>query len=109
MAKFKGVVGYVGSLVESAPGVWVDAVVERTYRGDVITNIRKLEADENVNSDISVNVSISIVADEYANGHIFAIRYVAWRGSLWVVSSVDVQRPRLILRLGGIYHGPLPA
>lgn len=107
MAKFRGVVGY-GETVEVAPGVWDDVVTEKTYRGDVIRNSRSLDDGTKVNDDLSVGNSISIVADAYANQHFFAIRYVEWAGSLWKVSNVDVERPRLILRLGGVHNGPRP-
>lgn len=106
MAKFHGKIGY-GETVETAPGVWQDVVVERNYFGDVIRNTRSLqESDNKVNYDLSVGNSISIVADAYANLHFFAIRYVEWAGTLWTVSDVEVQSPRLILRLGGVYNGP---
>ena len=51
---------------------------------------------------------ISIVADPYANENFFAIRYVQWMGTLWKVTEVEVQSPRLLLRLGGKYNGPIP-
>jgi hypothetical protein len=105
MAKFHGKVGY-GAPVAESPGVYVDGIVERSYYGDVIRNSRALSEGENLNQDISVGNSISIVADAYANEHFFAIRYVEWAGSLWTISNVEVQRPRLLLRLGEVYHGP---
>lgn len=108
MAKFYGRVGY-GSTVEAEPGVWVDDIIERLYYGDVIRNARNLNPGENLNADLSVQNSISIVADAYANDHFFAIRYVEWAGTLWTVSSVEVQSPRLLLRLGEVYNGPTPA
>jgi hypothetical protein len=89
--------------------VYADDITERKYYGDVVRNTRKLIDGTDVNSDLSVNNSISIVADAYANEHFFAIRYIRWMGSLWVVSDVDVQAPRLILRLGGVYNGPTAA
>lgn len=107
MAKFYGEVGY-GLTVETAPGVWRDQITEQKYFGDVIRNSRKLDTGDKVNGDITVGNSISIVADAYANTHFFAIRYVRWAGTLWVVSDVEVQSPRLILRLGGVYNGPTP-
>jgi hypothetical protein len=107
MARFFGRVGY-GESVETAPGVWVDQIVEYSYYGDVIRNTRELREAEHVNKDLSVQNSISIVADEYANEHFFAIRYVEWAGTLWTVSSVEVQSPRLLLRLGEVYNGPTP-
>lgn len=108
MARFHGRVGY-GITVENAPGVWVDEIVERSYTGDVIRNARNLREGENLNQDLSVQNSISIVADAYANDHFFAIRYVEWAGTLWTISSVEVQSPRLLLRLGEVYNGPTPA
>jgi hypothetical protein len=108
MARFYGRVGY-GESVETAPGVWSDAIVERLYFGDVVRNARNLREGENLNADLSVQNSISIVADAYANDHFFAIRYLEWAGTLWTVSSVEVQSPRLLLRLGEVYNGPTPA
>ena len=107
MARFSGRIGY-GESVETAPGVWVDNIIERSYFGDVVRNARNLREGEHLNADLSVQNSISIVADAYANDHFFAIRYVEWAGALWTVSSVEVQSPRLLLRLGEVYNGPTP-
>lgn len=105
MTRFFGKIGY-GENTQTAPGVWADVIVEYSYYGDVIRNSRTLNSNEVVNDDLTVNNSISIVADEYANEHFFAIRYVEWAGTLWTVTDVEVQRPRLLLRLGGVYNGP---
>lgn len=107
MARFYGRIGY-GTTVEGEPGVWADEIVERSYYGDVVRNTRELNDGENLNADLSVQNSISIVADAYANDHFFAIRYVEWAGVLWTVSSVEVQSPRLLLKLGEVYNGPTP-
>lgn len=108
MARFFGAVGYAEGNVEFRPGAFKDVIVEYEYYGDVIRNSRRLDANEKVNFDISVGNSISILADEYASTNFQAIRYVRWAGSLWVVTNVTVQRPRLILELGGVYNGPTP-
>ena len=100
-------IGY-GETIEKTPGVWVDEIIERNYTGDVIRNTRNLREGENLNADLSVQNSISIVADAYANNHFFAIRYIEWAGALWTISSVEVQSPRLIFRLGEVYNGPTP-
>jgi len=107
MAKFYGEIGY-GETVEnpSGSGVWIDNITEVKYYGDVVRNTRQLREGESLNDDLSVNNSISIVADAYANEHFFAIRYIRWAGTLWTVSDVEVQSPRLLLRLGGVYNGP---
>lgn len=105
MARFHGEVGYAFS-VETAAGVYEDEIVERTYFGDVIRNTRNLKDGEKVNDDLSISNQISVVADPYANEHFFAIRYLRWMGALWSVTEVEVQSPRLIFRLGGVYNGP---
>lgn len=103
--KFFGKVGYVTAATETAPGVFKEVVVEYEYYGDITRNARDLEQGAKVNSDLSVSNSISILADEYANEHFHAIRYVKWAGAPWTVVNVEVQSPRLLLRLGGIYNG----
>lgn len=107
MTKFYGEIGY-GESVETplGSGVYVDNIIEFTYYGDVVRNTRKLESGEKLNNDLSVSNSISIIADEYAIGHIFAIRYIRWAGALWTVTDVQVQSPRLLLTLGSVYNGP---
>lgn len=105
MAKFYGKVGY-GETVQTKPGVWEDQIVEYPYFGDVVRNTRQLKEGESLNNDITVSNSISIVADAYANEHFFAIRFVEWAGALWKVTDVEVQSPRLLLKLGGVYNGP---
>lgn len=105
MAKYYGPVGYAEN-VEIRPGVWQDRLIERIYYGDVIRNSRQLKEGKELNNDLTVGNSISIVADAYAYDHFFAIRYIKWAGSLWVVADVTVERPRLVLRLGGVYNGP---
>lgn len=106
MAKFNDVIGYADHPTESSPGVWVDTIVEYTYFGDVVRNTRRLQEGEQLNNDLTVGNSISIVADAYANEHFHRIRYIRWAGTLWTVSDVEVQSPRLLLRLGVVYNGP---
>jgi hypothetical protein len=110
MARFYGRIGYGQSVEdEDSSGVWTDEITERFYYGDVIRNARNLHEGEHLTPDLSVQNSISIVADAYANDHFFAIRYIEWAGTLWTVSSVEVQSPRLLLRLGEVYNGPKAA
>lgn len=103
--KFFGNIGF-GSQTEIRPGVWDDIITEKQYFGDVTRAARRLSEGVEINNDISLTNSISIVADAFANEHIFAMRYVQWQGQYWNVTEVEVQRPRLLLRLGGVYNGP---
>jgi hypothetical protein len=109
MARFFGAVGYGDSVEDpSDSGVWVDVVTEASYYGDVVRNTRNMNEGDNLNDDITVTNSISIIADEYAIAHFFKIKYVRWAGVLWTVTSVEVRSPRLILSLGSVYNGPTP-
>jgi hypothetical protein len=104
MARYAGMVGYAIS-VEERPGVFVDQFEERKLTGKVVRSSRRLDEVDTVNKDISVGNTISVLADAFAQEHFFAIRYVEWAGSYWTVTEVTDQRPRLLLRLGGIYNG----
>lgn len=106
--KYFGIVGY-GKSGESVEGVWTDAIVERSYYGDVIKDTRRVVVGQDVNPDISTGNSIEIVADPYAFDHFHAIKYAELAGALWTVTDVEMKRPRLILRLGGVYNGSRPA
>ena len=89
---------------ESAPGVWTEQITERTYYGDLIRNTRRLQSSGNIIDNIQITNQISIVADPFAYENFHAIRYATYMGTKWKVTSVDVQRPRLTLDLGEVYH-----
>jgi hypothetical protein len=109
MAKFHGKIGYAQT-VETAPGVHEEQIIERTYYGDISRTSRSLSEGQQVNPNISSGNSISIVADPFARENFADIRYVEWAGVRWTVSEVEVPAsPRLILRLGEVYNGFLPA
>lgn len=105
MAKFCGKVGFVISTDEEDDGVWIQKVEERHYRGDVTRNYYRWEVAEKLNDDFTLSNTISIVADEFSYNHLAFIRYVKWMGSYWKVNGIEVQRPRIILTLGGVYNG----
>jgi hypothetical protein len=104
MARFFGEVGFA-TTVESTPGVWTDAMQPRDYYGDVVKNTRQLQSGDQVNSDVNVANSLSIIADDYAMEHFLDIKYVYWLGGYWIVTNVAVQPPRLVLDIGGVYNG----
>jgi len=111
MAKFYGVVGFDVSGIEGFEvttqykrGVTAEVYHEQYYSGDVIRNTRSLQADNKVNEDISISNQISIIADPFVTENFHAIRYVKYMGTAWRVTSVEVQYPRLILSLGGVFN-----
>lgn len=103
MARYFGKVGFTNTS-ETVSGVWTEEVVEKEYYGDVTHITRRIAFSSEVNPDISTSTTISIVADAYATQHFFNIIYAEWQGAKWTVTNVEVQRPRLLLSLGGVYN-----
>lgn len=108
--RFYGKVGY--GVTEEQPegsGIYLDTVKEVFYKGDVIRNsIRWNQSMNSTNDNIVLSNTISIIADAYAFNNYQNIRYVEVDGAKWRVSSVEIQRPRILLYLGGVYNGPTP-
>lgn len=104
MAKFFGAIGYAET-VETSPGIWNEAITERDYYGDVLDNGWKLQSSDKVNDNINIANKISILSDPFANQNIYKMRYVVYMGVKWKIEKVDVQSPRLILTIGGLYNG----
>lgn len=104
MAKFYGAIGYTVT-EETKPGIWKEQITERMYFGDLIRNTRKLQSTDQLNDDINVANEVSIVADPFANENFHLMKYVEFMGAKWKITSVEVQYPRLILTVGGVYNG----
>ena len=105
--KFSGKIGYcLTEEVETQPGVWKNASVEKSAVGEYIKNYGRFQANDKVNDDVVLASSISIVADPYAMENYNLIKYVKPSGgtTAWKVISIEVQYPRLILTLGGEYN-----
>lgn len=107
MAKFYGSIGYAVQ-VESRPGFWEDRIEERQHYGDLTRNTSRWSASpESTIDDVTLNNQVSIVADPFAENHIHQMRYIRFKGAEWKITNVEVQYPRLILTIGGVYNGPL--
>lgn len=105
MAKFYGPIGYAES-VEKSPGVYDDEITERNYTGNFLSNTSRWSASsETTNDDLNISNRISILADPYAYKNFHSMKYVEFMGTKWKISSVEVQYPRLILSIGGVYNG----
>lgn len=108
MARFFGNVGFAptGTLVD---GVWTGNITERPYKGTVLESTRSLEPSDKVEDDIRLQNRIVITADAFALENYSNIKYVLWDGVRWTVNTVTVERPDLILSVGGVYHGDTPS
>ena len=104
MAKWFGKIGYAFT-GETEAGLWEEDVIEKDYYGDMTSDRRKRQASEKVNDNLTLANVISVIADPFAYENCSNIAYVEVMGARWKVSDVEVQYPRLILTIGGVYNG----
>lgn len=104
MAKWYGLIGFAET-VEISPGVYEEEITEHQYYGDVVRDTRRLQNSNQLNDNVNISNNISIIADPFANNNFHSIRYIEYMGAKWKVESVEVQYPRLVLTIGGVYNG----
>lgn len=102
--KFYGKIGYIDE-TEKFRGVWGNVAVEREAVGDILSNIRRWETDSTIADEFTTSNRISVLADGFLLEHISMMRYVVWNNTAWEIKSVEINRPRVIISLGGIYNG----
>lgn len=104
MSRFAGLVGYV-TQEETVPGVWSPVDKSVMMKGDIIRQSSSVQNDSKVNSDITLNHRVSLMGDAYAFDNYYDLKWITISGRKWEVSSVEMQRPRLIVTVGGLYNG----
>lgn len=104
MARYAGLVGYV-TTEETFPGVWSPVERPKVMKGDIIRMSSAVQSGDKINDDISLNHRVSLIGDAYSFGNYYNIKWIELDGRKLKVDSVEIQRPRLILSLGGVYNG----
>lgn len=103
MNKWFGKIGFAET-VEVRKGVFKNSIVEKQFYGDILKNNRRWENGESTNDDLNISNQISILADSFVLDNLYRIKYIEFCGALWKVTSVDIQMPRLILTIGGVWN-----
>ena len=104
MAKFYGKIGYIKT-VEIEPGVWQEQSIERDYYGDIIRNTSRYQQSTNINDNIDLGNTFSIISDPFASENFQHMRYIVYMDTKWKISNVEIQYPRLLISTGGVYNG----
>ena len=104
MGKYAGSVGYVTN-AETKPGVWEPVSTERLMQGDVLRAASVFQGTDRVNKNVTLQHRISLVGDAYAYDNFFNMKWVAYLGSKWEITAIEVVKPRLIITLGGVWVG----
>lgn len=103
MARYSGLVGY-GQQVEVEPGVWDTEDKEVMMKGDLLRQNANIQ-DSGINDTVSLNHRVSLIGDAYAFDNYYNMKWITVNGFKWTVSAIELQRPRLIVTLGGIWNG----
>ena len=108
MGLFYGPIGFVETVEDpEGSGIWVEKPIERFYRGNVSRYGKRWDSgSQQINPNLTISNTISIVADPFISNHLYSIRYIKWLGSYWEVASAEVETPRITLSIGGVYNGP---
>lgn len=104
MAKFAGTIGFI-TQVENKSGLYENETVERSYTGDILQDVRRWNNIEKVNDDLTLVNRFSIIADGYILDNMYAMKYMIWRGVHWSITKIELQAPRIIITVGGVYNG----
>lgn len=101
--KWSGKIGFVETK-ETRPGVWENVTTERNFYGDVIRDIRKNQSSGQVNDDINISNRIRIVSNSFVRDNLSFMKYIEFMGAKWKITDVEVQYPRLVLTIGGLWN-----
>lgn len=105
MAKWSGIIGFRTEVEkEDQPGVWTEIITERKYYGDAIKIYRSLDNSAEINDSININNQISIISDPYARLNYYKMIYITYMGIRWKIRNVEVEYPRMLLTVGGLYN-----
>jgi hypothetical protein len=104
MSRYAGLVGYV-TQEENVPGVWSSVDKSVMMKGDLIRQSSSVQNGDKVNSDVTLNHRVSLLGDAYAFNNYFNLKWIELNGQKWEVSSIELQRPRIIVTVGGVWNG----
>ena len=105
MAKWYGTIGCIKQ-VQTSPGVYSDEVYEHKYYGEIRRNSRVWSTpSEGTNDNLKLNNQISILADSFATNNSAYMKYIEIMGTKWQITNIEIEYPRLVLTIGGVYNG----
>lgn len=103
--KWCGKIGFLTTELED--GIYSEKIVEKTFVGEMIKNRVDVQNTNNLNDDLVLNNQISILASKFVYDNYSYMKYVEVLGVKWKIRSAEIQYPRLLLSLGGVWNGDM--
>lgn len=101
--------GYQLDAIEDPPGVWSpESVIEHSVKGDILRARMIVKDRDQMIDDLNIDNQVSVVMDPFTRANTHNLKYVIMHGTRWEVRSISINRPRLVITLGGVYNGPTP-
>lgn len=100
--KWCGKIGFLTT--ENEDGIWSEKIVEKTFVGEMIRNTVNVQNTNNLNDDLTLNNQISIIASQFVYDNYSYMKYAEVLGTKWKIRSAEIQYPRLLLTLGGVWN-----
>lgn len=104
MARFSGVVGFYAGSKEVRPSIFEETYEEHTLRGDTLRSGYSQSENQTKYDTLRLTNRVSLIGDTFSFKNYNAIRYVTLNGQSWKVTSVEIERPRLILEIGEVWN-----
>lgn len=108
MGKWFGAIGFALPTREIEAGVWDNPIEEHACYGDMTSDRRKRQNSGEINDNLNLANTLSIIGDPYTQTNYQHIAYATIMGAKWKVTDVEIQYPRLILTIGGVWNGNSP-
>ena len=86
-------------------GVWKKHITERHYAGDLLKDYRSQDSSGQVNDNLNISNTISVVADRFVDDHIMDIVYITFKNKKFKVKGFTNNYPRIEFMIGGLYNG----
>lgn len=106
--RYSGKLG-ISQQTEVRPGSWEDVITEVPVLGKVEQKTEVLDSGDAVLPRYRMTTSISVFARGVGPLDNSDIRYVTYKGKRWQIGTIVDQAPKIVIYIGEVYNGPLPA
>lgn len=106
MSRWSGKIGFVDEKETSVDsGIFEPVPIEKQHYGTILRETKKYQGGYAVNDNVVVTNRISFVCSQYSIDNVHNIKYAEFNGRMIKVKSYNIERPRIILTLGGVWNG----